>query len=100
MKSPTELSWKEIPHGAVIPGGTSEQFETGDWRTRRPIWNAEKCTHCLLCWIFCPDSSIQIKEGKVIGVDLKHCKGCGICARECPPKVRAFTMVPESEFRE
>jgi pyruvate ferredoxin oxidoreductase delta subunit len=50
--------------------------------------------------MFCPDSSIMVKEGKVIGVDLKHCKGCGICARECPPKVRAFTMVPESECRD
>jgi Pyruvate/2-oxoacid:ferredoxin oxidoreductase delta subunit len=26
-----------------------------------------------------------------------HCKGCGICAHECPDKVRAISMVLESE---
>jgi len=100
MKSPTELSWKEMPHGAVIEGGTAEQFETGDWRSLRPVWDEKKCIHCLICWIYCPDSSILVKDGKMVGIDLKHCKGCGICAIECPQKVQAISMVAESEFRD
>jgi Pyruvate/2-oxoacid:ferredoxin oxidoreductase delta subunit len=28
--------------------------------------------------------------------NLDFCKGCGICARECPKQ--AYTMVPEGEF--
>jgi pyruvate ferredoxin oxidoreductase delta subunit len=29
-------------------------------------------------------------------VDLAFCKGCGICAHECPRK--ALTMKPEGDF--
>ncbi|MGB9867469.1 MAG: 4Fe-4S binding protein [Bacillota bacterium] len=95
MKSP---GWKDVPWGGVIAeAGNAETYETGDWRTMRPVWDPKKCIHCLICWVNCPDSAVLVKEGKVIGIDYKHCKGCGICARECPPKVKAITMVNESE---
>jgi pyruvate ferredoxin oxidoreductase delta subunit len=45
----------------------------------------------MICWVFCPDGAIQIENGKVVGIDLDHCKGCGICAEECPRK--AVSMV-------
>ncbi len=89
--------WKELPIGLVLDAGTSREFETGDWRSDKPIWDAEKCTHCLICWVYCPDSAIIVKDGKVQGIDYKYCKGCGICAEECPPKVRAITMVREEK---
>ncbi len=95
------MGWRELPIGAIIPeGGTSERYETGSWRTERPVLDPERCTSCLICWIFCPDSSIIVKDGKMIGFDLDHCKGCGICARECPPKFSAIRMVSESKFHE
>jgi len=34
-----------------------------------------------------------VEDGRVVGVDLDYCKGCGICASECPQK--AITMVEE-----
>ena len=40
----------------------------------------------MLCYFYCPDASIIIEDGKAVGIDLKHCKGCGICAKECPAK--------------
>jgi pyruvate ferredoxin oxidoreductase delta subunit len=88
--------WRELPEGGllVVPG-SSEEYATGDWRTRRPVIDMDKCTQCLLCWVYCPDSSIVTADGKIVDVDLEHCKGCGICARECPPKVSAISMVPE-----
>lgn len=89
--------WKELPIGLVLDAGTSREFETGDWRSDKPIWDAEKCTHCLICWVYCPDSAIIVKDGKVQGIDYKYCKGCGICAEECPPKVQAITMVREEK---
>lgn len=92
--------WKDLPRGGLITKpGSSEEFETGDWRVDRPIFDSEKCINCLICWVYCPDSAIIIEDGKVTGIDLRYCKGCGICARECPPKASAIEMKPESEFR-
>jgi pyruvate ferredoxin oxidoreductase delta subunit len=91
--------WKDIPIGGLIlEGGTAIKYETGSWRSNRPELDKNKCTNCMLCWVFCPDSAIVVRESKMLGYDLEHCKGCGICARECP--VKAITMVEETKFRE
>ncbi|NPV51944.1 MAG: 4Fe-4S binding protein [Firmicutes bacterium] len=93
-----EKGWRDVPiAGLIIEPGTARGYKTGEWRTHRPVWDPEKCINCFLCWIYCPDSAIQVKDGKVAGIDLEHCKGCGICAHECPSKVRAINMVLESE---
>ena len=89
-------SWTcdEFPIGAVIPvAGNSDDYVTGGWRSERPWRNEEKCTQCLLCWVFCPDTSVLVKDEKVYDFDLNHCKGCGVCAKECP--FDAIEMVPE-----
>jgi pyruvate ferredoxin oxidoreductase delta subunit len=95
---PAGATWKEIPVAGIIPtAGTAQEFKTGDWRTRKPIHDEKKCINCLRCWIYCPDASIMVKDGKVIGIDYDHCKGCGICANVCPDKVKALTMIAQSE---
>jgi pyruvate ferredoxin oxidoreductase delta subunit len=65
---------------------------TGAWRTRRPALDEAKCNGCLLCWILCPDSVID-KDTRRIHYD--YCKGCGICAKECPQQ--AIRMQKEGE---
>ena len=58
-----------------------------------------KCTQCLFCWVYCPDSAVNVEDEKVGAFNLEHCKGCGICAKVCP--VDCITMVPEGcELRE
>jgi pyruvate ferredoxin oxidoreductase delta subunit len=85
---------EQFPLGATIPvAGNSDDYSTGGWRSERPWRNDEKCTQCLLCWVFCPDTSVLVKDDKVYDFDLKHCKGCGVCAKECP--FDAIDMVPE-----
>ncbi|MFA6431485.1 MAG: 4Fe-4S dicluster-binding protein [Candidatus Margulisiibacteriota bacterium] len=92
--------WKKLAKADVLPAGTAESFETGDWRSDRPTWHPERCIQCLICWISCPDTSILVKDSKMTGIDLKHCKGCGICARECPVKPeKAITMSSERECK-
>ncbi len=78
-------SWKDLPQGGIIKNvPTSPAFKTGDWRTERPIFYSERCKPCFLCWLYCPDSAIIVKEGKIYSFDMDYCKGCGICAKVCP----------------
>lgn len=78
--------YQDMPVGAMIyGGGNSASFETGDWRTATPVFVANKCKQCLLCFPVCPDSCIAIlPNGERGDFDYKHCKGCGICAAVCP----------------
>jgi len=87
-----KLPWNKMPiAGAMFNPGSAVEYRTGEWRVAfEPVIDHEKCTMCLLCWIFCPDVSI-IRTEKKIEVDYDHCKGCGICATECP--VKAIEMV-------
>lgn len=82
----SDVSWKEIsPGGVITESGNAEKFLTGDWRSIKPVWIADKCKQCLLCFPVCPDSSIPINdEGKRLEFDFDHCKGCGVCAVVCP----------------
>ena len=77
-----------------------EAGRTGDWRNSRPVVEPARClavkqgkVTCQICWAYCPDGCIARCIGPVI--DLTYCKGCGICAQECPAD--AITMVPEAE---
>lgn len=91
--------WREIPIGGlIIDAGNSEEYETGSWRSFRPFIDMERCSHCMLCWIYCPEGSIITEDKKVVGIDLAHCKGCGICAKECPRK--AIAMIEEALAKE
>lgn len=59
------------------------------------------CGHCLECdncWVLCPDGAVLKTAG--FGnlpvpylFDYEYCKGCGLCARECPSG--HIRMVPE-----
>jgi len=94
-------AWHEEPMAGMIKEpGSSVHYETGSWRTFRPIWDSEKCIHCLRCWAYCPDASVLVEDGKVTGIDYVHCKGCGICAKECPSKAKAIEMILESDAKE
>lgn len=47
------------------------------------------CMACDNCWTYCPDASVlKTKElatdGSHYVFDYDYCKGCGLCARECP----------------
>ena len=89
-----EWTSDEFPRGATIPvAGNSCEYVTGGWRSERPVRDDAKCTQCLLCWVFCPDTSVKVADEKVYDFDYDHCKGCGICAHECPSE--AIEMVPE-----
>ena len=88
--------WKDIPIGGkIVDAGNAREYETGSWRAMTPAVDQETCINCLQCWVFCPDSSIDVNDGEMVGFHFRFCKGCGICAEICP--VEAITMTPEAE---
>lgn len=87
---------------AILTPGSAREYETGTWRSFHPETKEELCIACGLCWIFCPDACrvLKSRKEKIVGVppdyydfNPKYCKGCGICAQECPTS--AITMKQE-----
>jgi pyruvate ferredoxin oxidoreductase delta subunit len=85
---------------AMSKPAIGEAGATGDWRSKHPVIDAAACSaakqgreSCQLCWVYCPDACIT--RGAPPVIELAYCKGCGICAVECPTK--AIEMVAEGE---
>ncbi|MBI4834835.1 MAG: FAD-dependent oxidoreductase [Planctomycetes bacterium] len=59
------------------------------------------CNFCDNCWVFCPDMAVIKKKSKPArqsgGYEFNYdyCKGCGICASECPRNV--ISLVEEKK---
>ncbi len=68
--------------GLVGPGSFVEN-KTGSWKVFHPEYDRAKCTMCNFCWFYCPEGCIYRKPDKM-EFDMEYCKGCGICANECP----------------
>jgi 2-oxoacid:acceptor oxidoreductase delta subunit (pyruvate/2-ketoisovalerate family) len=51
------------------------------------------CYQCDNCYLLCPDGSVSPQDGSMNAVNYDYCKGCGICANECP--VGIITMEKE-----
>jgi 2-oxoacid:acceptor oxidoreductase gamma subunit (pyruvate/2-ketoisovalerate family)/2-oxoacid:acceptor oxidoreductase delta subunit (pyruvate/2-ketoisovalerate family) len=76
--------WRELPIGLTTKAGSAQAYKTGSWRSLVPVTDATKCIKCGICWIYCPDCArYQTKDG-TYETNFDYCKGCGICARECP----------------
>jgi NADPH-dependent glutamate synthase beta subunit-like oxidoreductase len=74
-----------------VVGGLDEQ--TALFEARRCM-SCGNCFECDNCYGMCPDNAvIKLGPGQRFAIDLDYCKGCGICAAECP--CGAITMVAE-----
>jgi NADPH-dependent glutamate synthase beta subunit-like oxidoreductase len=76
-----------------VVGGLDES--TALFEARRCL-SCGNCFSCDNCFGVCPDNAV-IKTGdpdRPYAIDLDYCKGCGICAAECP--CGAIEMIPET----
>lgn len=73
----------------------SHEASVAHWRVERPIFNSEHCINCYFCWIYCPDSSILVRDNEMKGIDYVHCKGCGVCSDVCPTNPKSLIMFDE-----
>ncbi len=112
-----------FPTGGVWPSATS-QYEKRSIATAIPVWDAETCTQCNKCSLFCPHAAIRPKvyeegelaaapdgfksvaykgpnaKGKAFTIQVypQDCTGCNACVELCPAKnaegKRAIEMEP------
>ena len=60
----------------------------------RRCMSCGNCFECDNCYGVCPDNAVlKLGPGNRFRFDYDYCKGCGICAAECP--CGAIQMVPE-----
>ena len=108
----------EIKAGRLVDPCSTRATLTGAWRTFVPVVDHKKCIKCNLCEIYCPEGCIhQVKSSDVETLkrygysqkqiaalpkeetlfvpDLNYCKGCSVCAHECPRS--AIEMVLEEK---
>jgi len=116
---------KKLPPSAIGEPGGSKITKTGDWRVFYPEFDMEQCTRCGKCLEACPDLAIiertlrgkEAEEAKDRAEELEkagkikkaaakkaeiqyllnpdYCKGCGICANECP--IKGIKMILEEK---
>ena len=82
---------EDYPCGAFQAGHLV--MSNAGWRVFRPVLDKNKCVNCLRCYLLCPDGTIFQNQEKTIEFDYDYCKGCGVCAHECPTD--AIKMVKE-----
>jgi len=81
----------------VTQTGNSYLRHTGNWRTFRPTIDYAKCTNCMICYAYCPESAMSVGADGRVKIDYDNCKGCMICMTECP--LRAVSQAREGALR-
>jgi 2-oxoacid:acceptor oxidoreductase delta subunit (pyruvate/2-ketoisovalerate family) len=75
-----------------VQGGLDE---TNALYEARRCLSCGNCFECDNCYGICPDNAvIKLGPGKRFQFNYDYCKGCGLCAAECP--CGAIAMVPEA----
>ena len=83
---------RRIDSFSEVQGGLDE---TNALYEARRCLSCGNCFECDNCYGVCPDNAvIKLGPGKRFSIDYDYCKGCGLCAAECP--CGAIEMVPET----
>jgi NADPH-dependent glutamate synthase beta subunit-like oxidoreductase len=68
-------SFVEVVEGLGAPAARAESER---------CFTCGHCVTCDVCLSVCPDMAIGRTTDAGYTLDVQHCKGCGLCARECP----------------
>lgn len=83
---------RRVDSFAEVQGGLDE---TNALYEARRCLSCGNCFECDNCYGVCPDNAvIKLGPGNRFRIDYDYCKGCGLCAAECP--CGAIDMVPEA----
>ncbi len=83
---------RRVENFEEVVGGLDE---TNALYEARRCLSCGNCFECDTCYGVCPDNAvIKLGSGKRFKFDYDYCKGCGLCAQECP--CGAIEMVAEA----
>ncbi|MGE5546022.1 MAG: NAD(P)-binding protein [Solirubrobacterales bacterium] len=84
----------ELPTLPIEKRNDSDEIEGGPTATQAlaeatRCFSCGNCLACDNCWTLCPDSAViktveAASDGSHYVFDYDYCKGCGLCAHECP----------------
>jgi 2-oxoacid:acceptor oxidoreductase delta subunit (pyruvate/2-ketoisovalerate family) len=90
VRAKLDAAWRTDSFAEVVQGLNAE---TALFEARRCL-SCGNCFECDNCYGVCPDNAIiKLGAGERYRIDYDFCKGCGLCAHECP--CGAIDMVPE-----
>lgn len=95
MSVEPKWGYLNAPIGGVVadPANTVVKNLSGSRTGRIPVFHEDKCIHCGLCDIVCPDNCLswdivhmddETWYTRLRGLDYRYCKGCGACVDTCP----------------
>ncbi|MCS7129619.1 MAG: 2-oxoacid:acceptor oxidoreductase family protein [Candidatus Caldarchaeum sp.] len=90
-----DLRSDRVVFSDILEVGNAYLRKTGNWRVFTPVVDYGKCTGCMVCYVYCPDSAVKLNPDKKPVIDYENCKGCLICVLECP--MRAISFVREAK---
>ena len=92
MRPTIELARRSSTFEEVVHG----LDETNALYEARRCLSCGNCFECDNCYGVCPDNAvIKLGPGNRFAFNYDYCKGCGVCAAECP--CGAIRMEAESE---
>lgn len=82
--------YETAPIGGTLPlsGNTISNDLTAMRAGKMPIYHVDKCIHCGICDMVCPDFCLVWKPAEnnqvhLEGIDYRYCKGCLRCVESC-----------------
>jgi NADPH-dependent glutamate synthase beta subunit-like oxidoreductase/ferredoxin len=83
---PPTLAVAERTAAAEVEGGLSCRQAVDEGKR---CFSCGNCLACDNCWTLCPDVAVlktqeTVSDGSNYVFDYEYCKGCGLCAAECP----------------
>jgi pyruvate ferredoxin oxidoreductase gamma subunit len=88
--TPPAYGYLDAPIGGVLlePGNSIAKDLSTSREGFVPELLLDKCVHCGLCDIVCPDLCLVWEEKpegvRLLGIDYRYCKGCRKCVDACP----------------
>ena len=106
VRAAPSFGYLQAPIGGTIlePANSVAKDLSGSRQGFIPALDLDKCVHCGLCDIVCPDLCLVWEEEpdgdggfavKLRGIDYRFCKGCRKCVDDCP--TGALTEIREED---